>query len=110
MAPTDSGTVPRRVAEPNLLPGCMIAASLTQRTQQRCNGFAVHGARSGLARIERDESALPGIGPQQLIWPPDHRQRKRADVRLSPGPSGAPFETFIPAYWKVSTYRLIQLV
>jgi chorismate lyase len=42
--------------------------SLTQRIQQRCDGFAVRGVRSGLARIARDESALLGIAPQQLAW------------------------------------------
>jgi len=42
--------------------------SLTQRIQQRCKNFAVHGVRSGLARIARDESALLGIAPQQLAW------------------------------------------
>ncbi len=42
--------------------------SLTQRIQQRCEHFAVHPVRSGLARIAFDESALLGIAPQCLAW------------------------------------------
>jgi len=42
--------------------------SLTQRIQQRCTRFAVHGVRSGLARIAPDESALLGVAPQHLAW------------------------------------------
>jgi len=42
--------------------------SLTLRIQQRCTKFAVHGVRSGLARIALDESALLGIAPQQLAY------------------------------------------
>lgn len=42
--------------------------SLTQRIQQRCTNFVVRGARTGLARIALDESALLGIAPQQLAY------------------------------------------
>ncbi len=42
--------------------------SLTQRIQQRCERFAVHGVRSGLACIALDESALLGIAPRQLAY------------------------------------------
>lgn len=52
----------------DLAPWLHDRGSLTQRIQQRCDEFAVHGVRSGLARIARDESALLGIAPQQLAW------------------------------------------
>ncbi|MGZ8257450.1 MAG: chorismate--pyruvate lyase family protein [Gallionella sp.] len=42
--------------------------SLTQRIVQRCDNFAVHPLRDGLARIALDESALLGIAPSQLAW------------------------------------------
>ncbi len=54
--------------EADLAPWLRDRGSLTQRIQQRCRDFAVHGVRSGLARIARDESALLGIAPQQLAW------------------------------------------
>lgn len=42
--------------------------SLTLRIQQRCDHFAVHNVRDGLARIALDESSLLGLPPQQLAW------------------------------------------
>ncbi len=42
--------------------------SLTQRIQQRCQQFAVHPVRSGLARIAFDEAVLLGIAPHQLTY------------------------------------------
>lgn len=42
--------------------------SLTLRIQQRCERFAVHGVRSGLARIALDEAALLGVAPPHLAW------------------------------------------
>jgi len=42
--------------------------SLTQRIRERCTHFAVRNVRSGLARIAYDESALLGLGPQQLAY------------------------------------------
>ncbi len=51
-----------------LAPWLRDRGSLTQRIQQRCTNFAVHGVRSGLARIARDESALLGIALQKLAY------------------------------------------
>jgi len=42
--------------------------SLTQRIQRHCARFAVHGVRSGLARIAPDEAALLGVMPQHFAW------------------------------------------
>ncbi len=42
--------------------------SLTQRIQQRCDTFAAHPVRSGLARIAYDEASLLGIAPHQLAY------------------------------------------
>ena len=42
--------------------------SLTLRIQQRCTRFAVHGVRSGLARIALDEAVLLGVAPPHLAW------------------------------------------
>jgi chorismate--pyruvate lyase len=42
--------------------------SLTQRIRQRCQRFAVHPVRSGLARIAFDEAALLGIQAHQLAY------------------------------------------
>jgi len=52
----------------DLAPWLRDRGSLTQRIQQRCTHFAVHGVRSGLARIALDESALLGIAPHQLAY------------------------------------------
>jgi chorismate lyase len=54
--------------EANYAPWLRDRGSLTQRIQQRCTHFGVHGVRSGLARIAPDESALLGIAPQQLAY------------------------------------------
>lgn len=54
--------------EADLAPWLRDRGSLTQRIQQRCTRFAVHGVRSGLARIALDESALLGIAPYQLAY------------------------------------------
>lgn len=51
-----------------LAPWLRDRGSLTQRIQQRCTRFAVHGVRSDLARIAPDEAALLGIAPQHLAW------------------------------------------
>ncbi|MDD2892283.1 MAG: chorismate lyase [Halothiobacillaceae bacterium] len=42
--------------------------SLTARIQQRCERFAVHPVRSGLARIACDEAAVLGIAPHRLAY------------------------------------------
>ena len=42
--------------------------SLTQRLQQRCTRFEVHGVRSGLAHIALDEATLLGVAPPHLAW------------------------------------------
>jgi len=52
----------------DLAPWLRDHGSLTQRIQQRCARFAVHGVRSGLARIARDEATLLGIAPPHLAW------------------------------------------
>ncbi|MDD5301313.1 MAG: chorismate lyase [Gallionella sp.] len=52
----------------NLAPWLRDHGSLTQRIQQRCARFAVHGVRSGLARIAPDEAALLGVAPPHLAW------------------------------------------
>lgn len=52
----------------DLTPWLRDHGSLTQRIQQRCTHFAVHGVRSGLARIASDESVLLGIAPQRLAY------------------------------------------
>ena len=54
--------------EANYAPWLRDHGSLTQRIQQRCTRFAVHGVRSGLARIALDEAALLGVAPQHLAW------------------------------------------
>jgi chorismate lyase len=54
--------------ESDLAPWLRDRGSLTQRIQQRCMHFAVHGVRSGLARIALDESALLDIAQQQLAY------------------------------------------
>ena len=55
------------VANPVSHPDCA-RGSHTQRIQQRCTNFKVDKVRTGLARIALDESALPGIAPQQLAY------------------------------------------
>lgn len=58
------------------IPGCQADlalwlrdhGSLTQRIQQRCIRFAVHGVRSGLARIAPDEAALLDVAPGHLAY------------------------------------------
>lgn len=57
--------------EAGIAPWLKDCGSLTQRIQQRCETFAVHRVRSGLARIAFDESALLGIAPQCLAWSRD---------------------------------------
>ena len=52
----------------DLSPWLRDRGSLTQRIQQRCTRFAVHGVRDGLARIALDEAALLGVAPPQLAW------------------------------------------
>ncbi len=52
----------------DLTPWLRDHGSLTQRIQQRCTHFAVHGVRSGLARIALDEAALLGVSPQHIVW------------------------------------------
>jgi len=54
--------------EAGLAPWLRDRGSLTHRIQQRCIHFAVHGVRSGLARIAPDEAALLGVAPQHLAW------------------------------------------
>jgi chorismate--pyruvate lyase len=54
--------------ETGLAPWLRDRGSLTQRIQQRCARFAVHGVRSGLARIALDEAALLGVAPPHLAW------------------------------------------
>lgn len=54
--------------ETGLAPWLRDHGSLTLRIQQRCARFAVHGVRSGLARIALDEAALLGVAPQHLAW------------------------------------------
>ncbi|MDD5059227.1 MAG: chorismate lyase [Sideroxydans sp.] len=54
--------------EPALRPWLHNHGSLTQRIRQRCDQFAVHPVRSGLARIAFDEAALLGIAPHQLAY------------------------------------------
>lgn len=51
-----------------LVPWMRDRGSLTQRIQQRCARFAVHGVRSGLARIALDEAALLDVAPPHLAW------------------------------------------
>ena len=51
-----------------LVPWLHDHGSLTLRIQQRCNQFAVHAVRGGLARIARDESALLGVASQQFAY------------------------------------------
>ncbi len=54
--------------EPGFAPWLRDRGSLTQRIQQHCTRFAVHGVRSGLARIALDEAALLGVAPPHLAW------------------------------------------
>jgi len=54
--------------EDGLAPWLRDRGSLTQRIQQRCTRFAVHGVRRGLARIALDEAVLLGVAPQHLAW------------------------------------------
>jgi len=54
--------------EAGLVPWLRDHGSLTQRIQQRCTRFAVHGVRSGLARIALDEAALLGVASPHLAW------------------------------------------
>jgi len=54
--------------EANYAPWLRDRGSLTQRIQQRCTRFAVHGVRSSLARIALDEAVLLGIAPPHLAW------------------------------------------
>lgn len=54
--------------ETALVPWLHDRGSLTQRIRDRCESFAVHPVRSGLARIAFDESAVLGIAPHQLAW------------------------------------------
>jgi chorismate--pyruvate lyase len=60
------GTAPG--CEAGLAPWLRDRGSLTQRIQQRCTRFAVHGVRDGLARIALDEAALLGVAPPHLAW------------------------------------------
>jgi len=52
----------------DLAPWLRDHGSLTRRIQQRCNRFAVHKVRNGLARVALDESVLLGIASQQLAY------------------------------------------